>query len=1088
LRDLSAWTVNPYEGKPIISIEASGRYPDFKWRVGSTNYVMRDPVSNVVDFGETWGDDPATITETRERGLPTRYQHGGFAIAGDSLTLDNGNILRITSFPALNITNRTNDIAYKYITQISHLITSDGLSFTNPPQPRSGIGVAKQGSNAARFFFFRATDGKLMYRDYSVGSGFNSTFQYSNSPNFNNPGNAVAPISGTEGYVISYDPTSYQTTLRYFNGSTWTSTVVSRIKQHYLNCHWFDAEPLNATERLITFNINGVQYATIGTSSGIIDPWKVFAFDSEFGSVQTRICKLTKVNNRIIATAWSRFAGGSGEYEVSYYHLLWTDDGYNWAFPEDGFIGKQSSRGKLHTVGSSAIIVGSSVSYIGKAVKWLGGTVDIQSTVASNVTRENIVQGVDKASDIKLPTLLANNFDSSLLTYGNEINLKIKYVGESTDVNIETFTLDTPNKVIVNNKHEMQVVARGPLKKLIGYVTPFDMTIEGPMNYYSDFSSGQLYARSGKWNTDENQKVGYCDKHDGSNAIATVGLEYSGQFQLSTRVRITEDITGSEAHVLFWYEGLQDYYKVVLNTSNNIKLFQVINGQNTEISSSAIPGGFLVDKWYDIIIRYVRNILKIYIKPDGGTWSNPITVSSWTHPEPQRWYSGVGCVIPSTSLSTSLERDVNHKISVASTSNFSSSGDLNINGERIYYSNKSETFFGSGAAGSIIRGIGTNRSAHPEKSTVLAYNRRFEVGFFSVFQDGRPMSVFDVCNYITTITGVKSKAKLLVNNSQSGIRIFPNMNSHNWVFKGTYNTGITLYFWTSKLNSSGIPKSGYKVVLNTTSATLSNVSDSVVINSQPISIGSSGSFQVRTENDGIFIWTNGVLACGIDIPKSDTFKVGTIACGADITNITAHQLFEPPESVVWAMQDTARNVIAKLLEGRDAYLAESNNEIRITNLENGDNAGILTGQYFTQYQQISADQDWASAMVAWGGEDWILIMEPTADRLRWVQWQTPHIYDKNLLREKGMKKLRKLWASKDLRTVEGPFNPLFEVGDQVEVTEICSIPVGKYNIISMEILGNNSMLRMKMTLRRIPDEINVANWPILPGIDLPSSQ
>lgn len=1085
MRDISAWTVNPYEGKAVISIEASNRYPDFKWRIGTTNYVMADSVSGTVDFGETWGDQPSTIKELRERDLPARYQHGGFAIAGDSLTLDNGNILRATGPQSFNINK--NYISYKYVTAISELLTSQSLVLANNQQARSGIGIGRQGANIARLFYFRGTDGKLMYRDYTVGSGFGSTFEYSNSPNLNNPGNAVAPISGTEGYTISYDPTSYQTTLRYFNGTTWISTVVSRVKQHYLNCHWFDAEALSASERLIIFNINGTQYATIGTSSGIRDPWKVFAFDSEFGGVQTRICKLTTVGDKIIATAWSRFSGGTGEYEVSYYHLLWTKDGYNWAFPEEGFIGKQSSRGKLHKLGSNAIIIGSSVSYIGKAVKWLGGTVDVQSAIANNVTKQSIVQNLDKASDIKLPTLLTNTFDSSLLTYGNEIKLKVGYVGEATSVDIETFTLDTPNKILVNNKQEMQVVARGPLKKLIGYVTPFDMTIEGPWNHYSDFSSGQIYTRSGKWNNDENTGVGYCDEHDDSTvALATIGLEYNGQFQLSTKVRITSDITGTESYVLFWYEGLQDYYRVALNADGTIKLHQVIAGQATQLGTGTITGGMVVNKWYEIIIRYVRNILKVYIKPDAGSWENPITISSWTNPEPAKWYAGVGCIVPSTKLTSSLEKDSNHKIPVISTVNFASTGDVQINEERIRYSHKENSYFGSGQPGSITRGIGTLSSSHPQNSIVTAYNRRFEVDYFSVFQDGRPMSVFDACNYITTVTGIESRSKFLVNNSTAGTRIFPDMNGHNWVFSGTYDTTLTLYFWTSKLGPDNLPKTGYKLQLTSKIATMSNVSNGSMINSQPISIPTSGSFKVKTETGGIFVWIDGVFICGIDLPQSNTFRVGTVACGPDVINILVHQLFEPPESIVWAMQDTARNVLSKLLEGRDAYLKESNNAIEITDLEQRDNAGVLTGQYFVQYQQVSADQDWASAMVAWGGEDWVLVMEPTADRLRWTQWQTPHIYDKNLLREKAMKKLRKLWALKDLRVAEGPFNPKFEIGDEVEVNEICAIPLGKYTILAIEILGSNTSLRMKMTLRRIPDELSPSNWPILPGIDIPT--
>lgn len=1089
MRDISSWSSNPYTSKHVFSFTVKNRYPQFAWRSGATNYVMSDPVSGVADFGETWGDKPATIKETRERDLPARYQYGGFAVGGDSLTLDNGNILRVTSFPALGINGRTNDIAYKYITQTSHLLTSSGLSFTNVPQSYSGVALGRQGANVARMFFIRGTDGKMMYKDYTVGSDFGSTFEYSDTPNLTSPGNAIAPISGTEGYVLSYSPTSYQTTLRHFNGSTWTSTVVSRTKQHYLNCHWIDAEAIDTTYRLITFNINGMQYATIGTTAGIIyDPWPVFAFDTEFGGVQTRICKLTKVGSRFIATAWSRFSGGSGEYEVSYYHLLWTDDGYNWAIPEEGFIGKAASRGKLHNIGNTAYIIGASVSYVGNAVSWLGGSSGVVSTTANNVTDVNIRQDIDQATDTKLPMLVTDSFDHSLLSYGNEVTYSVSYSGEVTSVDISTMSFDTPNVILTSKGRELQAVARGPLKKLISFTTPFDMTIEGPIHEYADFAEGGIYARAGTWSHDSNTGVGYCQIHDGSSvALATVGLEYQGQFQLLTRVRITEDFTGSSAYVIFWYEGLQDYYRLELNSDNTVKVKQVVAGEATQLSTASITGGAVAGKWYDICIRYVRNVLTVYIKPDGGSWETAATISSWTSPEPSRWYAGVGCIIPSTKLTESLQKDATHKALVSDTSGFSSSGNIKINTEVIYYDQKTSTQFGSDIAGSLIRGVGTARSSHPNESLVLCNNRRFETDFFSVFQDDRVMSVFDVCKYISTISGVICTTPDLVNDETGGTRIFPALYGHGWVVAGEYDTTISLYLWTSKLDTGGLPKGGYKLYVTTTEASLINVSDSVTLSSHPISISSTGTFKVRAYGNSVALWVNNVFVCAIDLPEQDTFRVGTVACDDDVTSINATELCEPAESVVWAMQDSARNVLAELLNGRDAYLREKSNSIEITHLEQMDDAGTLTGAYFVMYQQASADQDWASAMVAWGGEDWVLVMEPTADRLRWTQWQTPHIYNKTLLREKAMRKLRKLYAKRDLRMVQGPYNPKLEVGDKVTVSAIRGIASGEYNIQSIELIGASNIFDMKLTLQRIPDDLTGAIWPILPGVDLPTS-
>jgi hypothetical protein len=155
-------------------------------------------------------------------------------------------------------------------------------------------------------------------------------------------------------------------------------------------------------------------------------------------------------------------------------------------------------------------------------------------------------------------------------------------------------------------------------------------------------------------------------------------------------------------------------------------------------------------------------------------------------------------------------------------------------------------------------------------------------------------------------------------------------------------------------------------------------------------------------------------------------------------------------------------------------------------LEKRDNLGELSGQYFVSYQRAAADQEWASAMIAWGAEEWVLVMEPDADRLRWTQWQTPHIYDRTTLRHRAMRRLRKLWALRDLRVLRGPFDPRIEVGDEVTIASIRGIPAGRYLVRSVEVVGEPTLLDMKLTVQALPDDLTVATWPIQPGIDRPS--
>ena len=261
------------------------------------------------------------------------------------------------------------------------------------------------------------------------------------------------------------------------------------------------------------------------------------------------------------------------------------------------------------------------------------------------------------------------------------------------------------------------------------------------------------------------------------------------------------------------------------------------------------------------------------------------------------------------------------------------------------------------------------------------------------------------------------------------------------------------------------------------------------IERQPVSISSSGTFRCRVEKNTILLWANDRFLCGFVVPGERTFRVGAVACGSDVTRLVADELFEAAEGLVWPMRELARDVLQRLLEGRDARLRErSDGRIQATLLEERDDLGSLTGQYFVTYQRAAADEQWASAMVAWGAEDWVLVMAPDADRLRWTQWQTPHIYDRETLRKRAMHRLRKLWALKDVRAFRGPFDPRIEVGD--ELTMILD-PRHSFRPLHGARHRNHQetpkLLDMNVTVQALPDDLAVATWPIMPGVDRPSA-
>ena len=171
-----------------IAAQVRQRHPDFQWYSGSTYYSIQT-------LGETWGDSPGTYAEIRERNLPTRTRYGGFAVMGDSVTLSGGNILRVTSLERRKSKGGlAHDLLYQEVSAPSSLTSMSTLSLSSPTRVWTGIGLAGHTTpNVARLFYIRGSNNLMYYRDYTAGSGFGSTFQYTGSPTFNFDGASDCP-------------------------------------------------------------------------------------------------------------------------------------------------------------------------------------------------------------------------------------------------------------------------------------------------------------------------------------------------------------------------------------------------------------------------------------------------------------------------------------------------------------------------------------------------------------------------------------------------------------------------------------------------------------------------------------------------------------------------------------------------------------------------------------------------------------------------------------------------------------------------------------------------------------------------------
>lgn len=544
--------------------------------------------------------------------------------------------------------------------------------------------------------------------------------------------------------------------------------------------------------------------------------------------------------------------------------------------------------------------------------------------------------------------------------------------------------------------------------------------------------------------------------------------------------------------IVFWYEGPDDYYRFDITPTGGGRavISRIENGVVNELANLDVIPAVTANTWYDLILRYKGGILYSHIRATGTGegWYDLPSFSNWDRPEPALWYAGLYCVIPTTSLTSDLNIDVTSSANVVSTVGFPTSGEIKIDDEIIRYFTTSATKFGANANGSLIRGVRTLKANHSMEGPVTYADRRFEVDYFVVFQDDRPMSVADACAYVSATPGVDLVRLYAVDETVVAAKTFAQLHGHSWVFNGTYQNGeIEIGLWT---NSTTIPTSGIKIKITTASGGRSILSDIAggELERHPVSIPSTGKFKIRAEKGTILVWVNDSFLCGHIVPGDQPFRVGNVSVGANITYFHADELFEACESIVWAMQESARDVLSRVIEGRDARLREKwDGSVQVTLLEKRENSGTLSGVYTATYQKSAADDQWASAMIAWGAEEWVVVSIPGIDRIRWAQWKTPHIYDRETLRKRAMMRLRKLWALKDVRVLTGPYDPKFEIGDEITISDIRGVPAGQYMIRSIEIKGSPKLIDMSMSVQALPPAFDLPVWPIRAGIDFPST-
>lgn len=1060
--------------RPISRAILRRRHPDFALYSGAVTVPTK--------WGEGWGDDGATLpVEATNR--PTTRRFGGYTVFGDTANDELGQIFRVVSTYAAGLDSPGFYCRFIKEGTLNEFQAMSPLSLTPTPQEHTGIGVEYATPDVFAFYHFGA-DG--LYRTLvatDLGDPeWGASQLVSGSPSFSGLYCAVAPLPGVNsGFTLEYDPSTYITQLRYFDDGTWISAIVGRYEQHGLNVQWFDAAPLGAMggQPFVTFCLNGMQYGTLLEPSGFRDPWPLMILDQEFGASQTRICKLAVVGNRLVATAWSRFASSDEQYHVNYYHLMWSTNGFHWALPEEGFIGLNACRGKLHSLGDYHYVVGNSTVYRGLAVNWLGGE-SATSQLAARVTSYQLQADQNQAGELRLDLMRDWDFgDDALLSEGAELEYQF---GTATldpeeepydPIVIATTTLDTPGRKKTGITDTNSVISRGPLKRLIGFYFPATEWIEGPKYDRFTFDQGGLYARWGTWSNEKG--VGYCDtpqKEGDSNALATVGTQYSGGFQITATIRITGSFdSGETAAIVFWYEDELNYWRLVLTATNNLNLVRVRQGNGQWLTSASQTT--TADTWYTILVRYQQGVLRVWVDD-----TLKITYSAWTTPEPVNWYTGLFCKLHRTIATDTLTKTERYKL-FADTSNWPASGTIKIGTEKIGYASLEADGFVT-----LTRGVeGTEAGYHPKDSMIILAGCRFEVNYFAITTTPGALSVSDLCRHIITRSGADYSNAILIDETTSPGTV-TEMSSYAWVCGGEFVGDFALLFWTDARQESGV-----KMLIKPSNQTIVLWGGGLETITQSVPLAGEGDFRVLARSEIIMVWLNGCFVTAFHL--DGTQRQGYIGWNYGVTRFRLGELNEPADPVVWAMQESGRQLLDRILQGRDIMLLEKPDgsiQVRLLDLHDvsandGCYLGIYGSDYFLAYGREGSDRDWASALVAYGAEVWAMAFNPSATRLRWQEWQNSSIYDQIALRERAMSRTRRLWTLRDLRTLTGPFDPRIELGDKMYINSIAQFSEGDYLVLGYTVQGNDTHVDMQVNVR-LADRISAgARYPVIVGRD-----
>lgn len=369
----------------------------------------------------------------------------------------------------------TQQLWYQYIT---------ALQLDNSPWPAwtlFGAGVAVLGRPALfgnRLFYKRASDGQWLYSDFNSMSWSAGTTFYGTT------GDAIAPVSATEVYILTETSgTVTRSEIRKFTiGSSsviWPGLVYNPAAPADVATPRFDAVRLGSQDYIFFSD-----YAESRTMYMIFDQdtWSdvlpVVPIDIVDDNSKFILHGATVINNRIMLTGGLvRLNTADGGNTTMLVYLF----GPGFSLGRDMFIGIEGAVGRNVTVGPDTYVanaVGGNLHVLGNKVWHLG-------YMAAHQAPATYLLGVDNAAKKLVLSDVANmsfgggsnepaslvfdvpaaSYDANLIKPGSDVTLEVSYGGHYAEIG--TFNIDGTPREQHGEGETYSVVARGQaLKRL----------------------------------------------------------------------------------------------------------------------------------------------------------------------------------------------------------------------------------------------------------------------------------------------------------------------------------------------------------------------------------------------------------------------------------------------------------------------------------------------------------------------------------------------------------------------------------------------------------------------------------------------